>query len=140
MQQYADFSNYIYVVILIGSVIVSIINSVFKKKNEAQNQKPKTSPSTQSLEDIFREITQNAPQPLTQPEPKPVFVPKQVAEQPTLAQRQIVMNDAFATKKHNFVQHQIYSEQTAQPIDIQLNSADDWQRAFVHSEIFNRKY
>jgi hypothetical protein len=67
--------------------------------------------------------------------PQPVKVPQQ---QP-VTHSQLIMNDALALEKHVFQNPTAPIEQSHR-FEVDLNDVQDWQRAFVHSEIFSRKY
>jgi hypothetical protein len=135
-----NISDYIYVIIIIGSIIISIVKGAAKKKMQT-SEKPtaQTSPKKDTLDDVFRKILRE--QQVKLPKPKVITVPKPVAARPKPAVNEVVMDDAFALEKHHFIHHQEYDEQpVAQPISLELNNSEDWQKAFIHSEIFNRKY
>jgi hypothetical protein len=71
-----------------------------------------------------------------------VVVPQPVARQtvaPRLQDADIVMADKFALEKHNYRRSEI-PQIAIKQTDAQLNSVQDWQKAFIYSEIFNRKY
>ncbi|MDR3327556.1 MAG: hypothetical protein LBT04_05445 [Prevotellaceae bacterium] len=126
-----NISDYIYVIIIIGSIIVSIAKSATKKKAQT-SEKPvaRTSPKQNTLDDVFRKMLQERQ---VKPLKSKVVVPAAVKE--------VVMNDSFALEKHHFEhQHEYDEPQVAKSINLELNNNEDWQRAFIHSEIFNRKY
>ncbi|MDR0830027.1 MAG: hypothetical protein LBN95_07950 [Prevotellaceae bacterium] len=131
----------IYVAIIVISIISSIVKSISKKKETvgAPSQPKPQQTAKRSLEDIFRELVE-VPQ---QPQPKPVVVAQPVVKQPVVQPKPQfavpVMNDGFALEKHNY-NHVETSQNSGNQIDLQLNNAADWQKAFIYSEIFNRKY
>ena len=134
--------NIIYIVLIVGSIIWSIVKKFIAKTEDAQNPpQPKQAPTPQmSLEDIFRKLAdeiepQTIPkpvvaQPITQQKPKPIVMP------------QLVMNDALATEKRVVFNQPVFVEQELpqRNFTVDLEGTADWQRAFVYSEIFNRKY
>ena len=128
--------NIIYVILVIGSIIWGIVKKFLGKKEEtAQPQPAQTSDPKKSLEEIFRELAGEI-----EPQPQPaVFQPiAQLVPQPVL-KSQPVMNDAFASK--SIVKTLPQQQETPQQyFSVDLENVSDWQRAFVYSEIFNKKY
>lgn len=110
------------ILIFVGAMVIAVVGQNAKNK-----KKPTTTSPQEVLEDMFPEIeinqeTYNAePQPA--PEPRPVFkrtTPKTSnppkSTQPTVSQ---------STKKKQ---------------KISLSNREEARRAFIYSEIFNRKY
>jgi len=127
----------IYVVLIVGSILVSILKKFFGKK-EQQAQPAQTPKPTRSLEDVFRELTGEV---ITQPEPQPVVYQSFMEHPQTVVKPQPVMNDALALKKHIFKSSvSVQSDVPQRSFAVDLDDSNDWQRAFVYSEIFNRKY
>ncbi len=135
--------NYIYVIIIIGSVIVSFIQKKRQKQDERDKDKTLWQPTPRkTFEEIFGEIFEG-----TNKEKKSVVRPQteiSVESQPISKQKahnQPTMLDNFATAKNTHIRHiEIPEENTARRFDVRLEDATDWQKAFVYSEIFNRKY
>ncbi|MDR1544326.1 MAG: hypothetical protein LBS50_07990 [Prevotellaceae bacterium] len=136
-----NFEIIIYVAIIAISIISSIVKKFATKKQKPVTQ-PVEKPTKNIFEDVLRELTQTQPvipQPI--PVPQPV-VRKSVAPQPKpqkIVASAPVMNDRFALERHNYQRSEI-SQTAVRQIDAELNNAADWQKAFIYSEIFNRKY
>jgi len=121
----------IYVILIVGSLIWSIVKKFAAKKAETAQPNPQPAPTSRqqrTLEDIFREMAgEIEPQPVVvKPQPQPVSKPKPI------------MNDSFA--KRSIFKHTPQQETPQHHFDVDLENTSDWQRAFVYSEIFNRKY
>jgi len=123
--------NLIYVILIVGSLIWQLAKKFIGKKEQTTQPKPAPTPQPKrTLEDIFREMAgEFEPQPIPQP----------VVVQP-IAQPKPIMNDALAEKRI-IVPKIIQQEEILQRnFAVDLENSNDWQRAFVYSEIFNRKY
>jgi len=121
----------IYIVLIVGSFVWSIIKKFAGKKEEhAQPQPAQTPQPKKSLEDIFRELAGEF-----EPQPQPVVV-QPIAQ----TKAQPIMNDALALEKHITPRLSVQQEVPQRNFTVDLENANDWQRAFVYSEIFNRKY
>lgn len=135
--------NYIYVIIIIGSLIVSFIQKKRQKQDEKDKGKTLSQPTPRkTFEEIFGEIFEG-----TTKEKKSVVRPQTaiaVEPQPISKQKEYnppTMLDNFATAKNTHIRHiEIPEDNTTRRFDVRLEDATDWQKAFVYSEIFNRKY
>ena len=127
--------NIIYVILIVGSIIWSIIKKFIGKK--AETVKPKHQPAPthrpqRTLEDIFRDLAG---------EIEPQQIPQPVAVEPVIQSKpQHIMNDALALEKRIVPRQLVAQELPPRNFAVNLEDANDWQRAFVYSEIFNRKY
>lgn len=146
-----DFGRYIFVILAVVSAIVSIIQK--SKKNEKQEGKPLSQPETPKwIEEIFGEITEEKPKQKQQPSVNTTRVEKSKQVHPissfasdksrqTTSAHKLEMLDSLATRTQTHIKHiELPSEEEVRHFDVELNSANDWQRAFVYSEIFQRKY
>lgn len=135
--------NYIYVIIIIGSLIVSFIQKKKKVQEKQNRDKTLSQPIPKKiLGEIFGEIfeeTNKEQQSVFRPQTKTVVEPKPIKKQKVY--NQPTMLDNFATAKNTHIHHiEIPEENTTRHFDVQLEDTTDWQKAFVYSEVFNRKY
>jgi len=123
----------IYIILIVGSFIWQFVKKSAAKKEKTTQPQPAQTSKPKSLEDIFRELAGE-----DEPQPQPVVVqpmPQYVANPRS------IMNDALALEKRVVMQQPVIQQELPQrTFDVDLENANDWQRAFVYSEIFNRKY
>ena len=112
----------IQILIFVGVMVVSLVIQNAKNKN-----KPVTASPQEVLEDLFPEIemtgdTESAPQPVRKPVSPSRKAPKKKQSSPTI---NVPVVPAAASKKER---------------KIGIGSREEARRAFIYSEIFNRKY
>jgi hypothetical protein len=135
--------DYIYLIIL----VVAGLSSLLKKKKKASELKPAPveeddEPQT-DWEDVIRNLIPESPA-----EEKKEFVPESAAFNPIVtyetvedvsvmrAKKQVSRNTT--SKKKIFIEDNVSTPNIID--DIQLNTVDDARKAFIYSEIFNKKY
>ena len=129
------FGNYIYAIIIIGSIILSIIQGAAKKKKQQQSQSTSPIPRKKSWDEIFGELVEKE-------KPKPAVIQKPIPKtqvSQSIYQTKQVTNASISKNREKWVET---PKEASLPrhLDINLENASDWQKAFVYSEIFNRKY
>lgn len=111
----------IQILIFIGAMAIAVITQSAKNK-----KKPMTASPQETLEDMFPEIEVQGDEQVMPPSEQPVVIRKKplAKKKPTL-------------QPNPPVQHK---EAPKQEKKIKLNSREKARQAFIHSEIFNRKY
>ena len=114
--------EYIQILIFVGAMIIMVVQQSIKEK-----KKPKTSPFPEGeiLDEVFPNLTESEG-----------FSPQQPLKKPAPAKKK---------KKH---QTPIKPIETAPTVSvpsstkgkIRISNREEARRAFIHSEIFNRKY
>ena len=112
----------IQILIFIGAMVIAVIgNNVKAKKNS------KTAFSQEVLEDLFPEIEDVQESPITESTLQSVLVRKQNVQDSSISSQKsmssIIQPEKLKTEKR-----------------IYLNSREKVRKAFIYSEIFNRKY
>jgi len=136
--------DYIYIIIL---AIAGLSGLLKKKKKTETSSAPKT--TKRSWEDVLKELTpvESEPEPaIFEPEPVPVVqkieTPKVVSYEtvsdPSELRSKKSVSHISSPIKHKKEKIEIIEERTA--LEFSLNSPEDARRAFIYSEIFNRKY
>ena len=142
-----EVGDYIYLVL----IIIAALSSVFKKKKE------KTGPSIPQPEKKipdFKEILKEfLPEEEQKPLPQPaVLIPAEVkvAEKAVVTYENTTDYNALKAKKqvnNDIVNNQIHEKRKFSDTDlidetpaIEFNNTDDARKAFIYSEIFNKKY
>ena len=112
----------IQILIFVGAMVIAVVGQNAKNK-----KKPKTASPQEVLEDMFPEIEVDQEAPLAEPQPtskpKPVFKRK-----PHMAS---ISPEPIQTT---------VSQPPKEKEKISLNNRKEARRAFIYSEIFNRKY
>ena len=117
-----NMEEFIQILIFVGAMVIAVVGQNAKNK-----KKPKTASPQEVLEDMFPEIEIDQetaiaePQPA--PKPKPVFKrkPRMAPVSPEPIQPTV-------------------SQPAKEKEKISLNNRKEARRAFIYSEIFNRKY
>lgn len=144
-----SFGDYIYLIIL----VVAGLSSLLKKKKNADVLKPapietefEPEPETEpeaDWEDVLRNLN-----PETKTELKKEVVVEKAAFNPIITYETVddvsVMRAKKQVSRNTTSKRKIFNEDEPPTIsaidDIQFNSIDDARKAFIYSEIFNRKY
>ena len=147
-----NIGDWLYVLVLIIAGISSIINSIHKKSRQASEQSRQTQPREIVTDDTFDddfwgEITNQLPVPESQPsravQPKlqtqPIFQPatkqsKYRFDKTQEGQRSISSINTDCAFADNEEEHASITLE-----DLPSNT-EEWRKAFIHNEIFNRKY
>lgn len=112
----------IQILIFVGAMVIAVVGQNAKNK-----KKPKTTSPQEVLEDMFPEIEVDQEAPIAEPQPtskpKPVFKRK-----PHMAS---ISPEPIQTT---------VSQPPKEKEKISLNNRKEARRAFIYSEIFNRKY
>ena len=112
----------IQILIFVGAMVIAVVGQNAKNK-----KKPKTASPQEVLEDMFPEIEVDQEAPIAEPQPtskpKPVFKRK-----PHMAS---ISPEPIQTT---------VSQPPKEKEKISLNNRKEARRAFIYSEIFNRKY
>ena len=116
----------IQIIIFVGAMVISVVIQNAKNKNKAE----KTS-TQETLEDLFPEIEiqenqEVAPQPILKPILKPIRSPQKVT--PKRQAHTHIKATAAQTSANK------------QKKKIGISNREEAKRAFIYSEIFNRKY
>ena len=141
--------DYIYLILL----VLAGLSGLLKKKKETSSSKPKSNPTTtkKSWEDVLRDLvpieeeeTFRTPELVTQATTK---VPEPFLNFENTAESIIPLDKKPTTRFVNtfLAKEKVDNQQNMDTTNgflaqIQLNTLDDAKRAFVYSEIFNRKY
>lgn len=116
--------EFIQILIFVGAMIISLFIENGKSKKKSKNTSPK-----EVLHDMFPEIekSQEEKQSDSKVETAPVSIPQ---------------NNHLKTKKTSQVNRFYTSSTTTKKKEkrISINSKEEAKRAFIYSEIFNRKY
>lgn len=114
--------EFIQIIIFVGAMVIAVIGQNAKNKKKQESASPQ-----ETLEDMFPEIEfQGNEEFVSQPIQKPISNPKKVSK-----------------KKHTLPQENIPIAPTPAPEKekkIRINNRKEARRAFIYSEIFNRKY
>ncbi len=138
--------DYIYIIIL----AIAGLSGLLKKNKKAETSSaPKT--TKRSWEDVLRELTPVEPEPepasnVFEPEPIPVIQkvePQKVVSYETISDPSELRSKKSVSHISSPVKHkkekiEIIEERPA--LEFSLNSPEEARRAFIYSEIFNRKY
>ena len=113
--------EFIQIIIFVGAMVIAVIGQNAKNK-----KKPMTASPQEVLEDMFPEMEIQEEEMMVPPAPQPTPANKKTTKKtsPTL-----VKTSANPPK-----------EPPQQEKKISLNSREKARRAFIYSEIFNRKY
>ena len=113
--------EFIQIIIFVGAMVIAVIGQNAKNK-----KKPMTASPQEVLEDMFPEMEIQGEEMMVPPAPQPTPANKKTTKKtsPTL-----VKTSANPPK-----------ELPQQEKKISLNSREKARRAFIYSEIFNRKY
>ena len=133
--------DYIYVILIAIAGISSLLK---KKKNTTGSSAPKS--TKRSWEDILKELTPVESEPEVYEEaietaPVVVETPKVISYETTddsssLRSKKSVTHISSSNKKSNKTE----VIEVDQELSISLNTTNEARRAFIYSEIFNRKY
>jgi hypothetical protein len=132
-----DFGDYIYLIV----IAIAALSSLFKKKKPAQAMPlppdDELNDMDESLKEIFNEKTIVS---------DPVFVPttKMTAAPQKLAHNVFEsMNDTMELRIKKSPRSKIDTDMPDEPVatlTVELETVEQAKRAFIYSEIFNRKY
>lgn len=150
-----DFGDYIYLI----AIVIAGLSSLLKKKKPAANRQE---PAMPDLDDVLPELEEEyIPRRDATTRPEPVYeeasdwYPAQtVVPAPAVQQVERVpvsyetVADFMKLRAKKTVQKKNQVSEEMKPVEvadspevqIELDSAEDVKRAFVYSEIFNRKY
>lgn len=140
-----EVGDYIYLVI----IIIAALSGIFKKKKEKSLSSPLPERKMRNFEEILQEMLpmQEEP-PVLQPVSKPIE--STFEAQPILAYENTTDFSTLKAQKHvnreltnNQIREnkKIVDEELANEIiKIEFCSPDDARKAFIYSEIFNKKY
>ena len=140
-----EVGDYIYLVI----IIIAALSSIFKKKKEKSLQLPVPERKTRNFEEILQEmlpmeeeppVLQSVSKPIESTfEAQPILTYENTTDFSTLkaqkhVNRELTNNQIRENKK-------IVDEELADEIiKIEFCNPDDARKAFIYSEIFNKKY
>ena len=141
-----NIEGYLYLLIIIGWIIATIINKN-KKKADSMGKTLSQPKPKKLLEELFGDILgqeNTTPQPIRRKDvpkktPQPFFM-GETAMKSTNDGAKAEMLDNMATSTFHHIDMVEPVDDEWQRVDIKLEDTDDWQRAFVYSEIFDRKY
>lgn len=142
-----DLGDYIYIIVL----AIAGLSSLFrKKKKAAEGAEVLTDfPDLPDLDDVIPEFSdyEVPARPVPPPPPAPpVKRFEQMKERPTTVMSYENTTDFTKLRSRNtFKDHhsktvEIIELEEEEALDVSFETTDDAQRAFVYSEIFNRKY
>ena len=137
--------DWLYIVIIVIAVISSIAGS-FKKKVKENNQEQTTQTPREIFKgDIFDDDfwgkEQESPQPVVIPVAKPKIPQPQKYESKYKSLDSLVHQEGVSAIKHDGIVH-LDSENEFTPITLEdmPTDTDSWRKAFIYSEVLNRKY
>jgi len=141
-----EVGDYIYLVL----IIIAALSSVFKKKKEKTGT---STPQPEKKKPDFKEILKEfLPDDEEKPLPQPVLIPTEVkpAEKAVVTYENTTDYSALKAKKqvnNDIVNNQIHEKRKFGDTDpigdtpaIEFSTAEDARKAFIYSEIFNKKY
>ena len=142
-----SFGDYIYLIIL----VVAGLSGLFRKKKQPDNMNPTPAAPKRSWEDVLRNLVPVEEEQKVEPKYEKPILPKkkQSVPQPAMNYDKTEGSTGLRATKQvsQLVSHQrvlvdeIKDEEPKSFLqDIQLHSLEDAKRAFIYSEIFNRKY
>ena len=117
----------IQILIFVGAMVIAVIGQNAKNK-----KKPMTASPQEVLEDMFPELEQETGMPMVEP----------ILQQPKARKKKKTPKK----EKYQPIEKPPVPPQPAKPLKqtddkkIRLSSKEEARRAFIHSEIFNRKY
>ena len=113
--------EFIQIIIFVGAMVIAVIGQNAKSK-----KKPMTASPQEVLEDMFPEIEIQGEETHVPPSPQPAPIRKETTKKssPTL------VKTSAAPRK----------ESSRQERKISIDNREKAKRAFIYSEIFNRKY
>ena len=132
--------------IIIGSIIATIINKN-KKKADSMGKTLSQPKPKKLLEELFGDILgqeNTTPQPIRRKDvpkktPQPFFMGETAMKSTNYGAKAEMLDNMATTTFHHIDMVEPVDDEW-QRVDIKLEDTDDWQRAFVYSEIFDRKY
>ena len=116
--------KYLYIIIFVGIIVINILRSL--KKQQPVPVPEHAEPEESEGGDFWN---QSPP-----PQQQPAFQVQQVQSRPKNVETIFPKN----VKKEN--SHLMLTEEHNNPISVEFNDRDDARRAFIYSEIWNRKY
>ena len=128
-----NIEGYLYLLIIIGSIIATIINKN-KKKADSMGKTLSQPKPKKLLEELFGDILgqeNTTPQPIRRKDvpkktPQPFFMGETAMKSTNDGSKAEMLDNMATTTFHHIAM--------VEPVD------DEWQRVFVYSEIFDRKY
>ena len=115
----------IQILIFVGAMVIAVVGQIAKNK-----KKPAMPSSGEILEDIFPDI-EAAQEPTDVPSPQPLRPKKKVSKRNYRETKPAPMPDAVSTP----------TPASPKPTQkVRISTREEARRAFIHSEIFNRKY
>lgn len=134
--------DYIYLILL----VLAGLGSMLKKKKATAEPEPKQAKPETNWEDVLRELMpQEEPELITETpartntnRPEPI-ISYETTEDTSKLRAKKQVSSTIKTKKQFFTEIEDSSDDEFMR-SIQLNSTTDAKRAFVYSEIFNKKY
>ena len=138
-----DIGDYIYLIV----IAIAALSSIFKKKKPAQTA---PQPAEDELSDIERELQElfeektlvsesmNTPEPIVVPSEKMSAAPQKMVHKVFET-----LNDNIEQRIKKTMHPKTVTDEVDEPeteYNIQLESVEQARVAFIHSEIFNRKY
>lgn len=137
-----DIGDYLYFVVLLIAMISGLLKS--KKKKAQEQETYEREPREIDLDEVLQELDPyfEKPAPVVRPEPQ--------KSAPERYQTYESIKDSSALRAKKQVAKTIHSKiktesifeepATVETFQVSINNLDDAKRAFVYSEIFNRKY
>ena len=128
-----NIEGYLYLLIIIGSIIATIINKN-KKKADSMGKTLSQPKPKKLLEELFGDILgqeNTTPQPIRRKDvpkktPQPFFMGETAMKSTNYGAKAEMLDNMATTTFHHI--------DMVEPVD------DEWQRVDVYSEIFDRKY
>lgn len=114
--------EFIQIIIFVGAMVIAVIGQTAKNK-----KKPATASPQEVLEDMFPDITMEGSE---------EAMPQNIEKPAPIRKRKPMKKEPELRTKHPVVP----TETPKQEKKISLNTRQEAKRAFIYSEIFNRKY
>ncbi|MBN2767153.1 MAG: hypothetical protein JXR27_12345 [Paludibacteraceae bacterium] len=133
-----DFGDYIYLIV----IAIAALSSLFKKKKPAQAVPLPPDDELNDLEEELRELFEEktiVPDPVSVPTPKMSAAPQRPTHKVFESMNDTMELRIKKSPRNKFLIDEVPEEQVS-TFDVELETVNQARRAFVYSEIFNRKY
>ena len=123
--------DYLYIIVFLGIIVINVLKNLKKQQPVVTPDFSGNHPvSREDKEEDFREI------PFPSTRQKPSFQIQQVQNKPKEVETAFPKNE-FRKKQ---MDHLKEKEENDPVVPVTFNNRDDARRAFIYSEIWNRKY
>ena len=130
--------DYIYLIV----ILIAGISSILGKRKKKVAEEYDSLPELPDLEDVIPEFTvHTAPERPVYQEMKKRVNPVEIPSYDTVSDFTVLKakKQVNQPRKH-FVESEVMVSHDYSGVELELENSDDVKRAFIYSEIFNRKY